>query len=143
MNVTQAVLGWWSFFVHGVSIHIDEVDLSLSLVGTVACEMAYFPAVETGIIGGTRLVRIRGSSLEVLVSSSASSSISLSPPVCIGSAEIHSYRLVIHARWGIGCVVLWGLSGVVQVVSPVEEGVSLLVILGPHISKRSICLKMA
>jgi hypothetical protein len=129
MNATQAVFGLWSFLVHGVSIHIDEVNLSLPFVGAVMCEVVYFSAVETGIIGGTRLIGIHGSSLEVLISSSAPSLVSSSAPVRVGSAKVHGYWLVIHARWGVGRVILWGLLGVVWVVSFVEEGVSLLVVL--------------
>jgi hypothetical protein len=129
MNATQAVFGLQIFFVHGISVHIDEVDLSLSFVGAVTCEVAYFSAVETGIIGGIGLVGIRGSFLEVLVSSSASFLVSLSTPIRIGSAKIHGCWLVIHTRWGIGHVILWGLSGVVRVVSSVKERVSLLIVL--------------
>jgi hypothetical protein len=129
MNATQAVLGGWGWFIHGVSIHVDEIDLPLSFVGAVAGEVAYFSAIETGIIGGTRLVGICGSSLEVLVSSSASSLISPSAPVGIGSAEVHCYWLVVHTGWCIGGVILWGLlSSVIGVIAPVEEGVSLLVV---------------
>jgi hypothetical protein len=91
--------------------------------------MANFSAVETGIIGGTRLVGVRSSSLEVLVSSSASSLVASSTPVRVGSAEVHGYWLVVHAGRGVRCIKLWGLPGIVRVVSSVEEWVSLLVVL--------------
>jgi hypothetical protein len=129
MNATQAVFGRRSWFVHGVSIHVDKVDLPLPFVGTVAGEVTYFSTIETSIIGGTRLVGVRGSSLEVLVSSSASSLISSSAPVGVGSAEVHCYWLVVHTRWRIGGVILWGLlSSVVGVIAPVEKGVSSLIV---------------
>ena len=97
------------------------------LVGTVTREMAHFSTVKAGIIGGTGLVDIGGSPLEVLVSSSTSSLVAFPTPVCIGPAEVHCYWLVVHAGWGVGRIVLWGLFGVVGIVSPVEEWVSLLV----------------
>ena len=126
MNATQAVLGLRGSFVHGFPVHVDEVN-SLFLVGAVTCEVTHFPAIEAGVIGGTRLVDVCCSSLEVLVSSPASSLIAPSAPICIGSAEVHRDRLIIHARRGIRRVVLRGLFGVIRVVSPVEEWVSLLV----------------
>ena len=126
MNATQAVLGLWGFFVHGVPVHVDEID-SLLLIGAVTREMANFSTVETGITGGTRLVGVHGSSLEVLVSSSASSLVASSTPVRIGPAEVHGYWLVVHAGWGVRRVILWVLLGIIRVVSPVEEWVSLLV----------------
>ena len=126
MNATQAVLGLRGSFVHGFSIHVDEVD-SWFLVGTVAREVAHFSTVETGIIGGAGLVDIGGSSLEVLVSSSTSSLVAPPPPVCVGPAKVHCYWLIVHAGQGVGCIILWSLFGVIRVVSPVEEWVSLLV----------------
>ena len=100
MNATQAVLGLWGFFVHGVSVHVGEVD-PLFLVRTVMREVADFSTIEAGIIGGTRLVGVRSSSLEVLVSSSASSLVASSTPVRVGPAEVHGYWLVVHAGWGV------------------------------------------
>ena len=126
MNATQAVLGLRGSFVHGFSVHVDKVD-SLFLVGAVACEVTYFTAVEAGVIGGTRLVNVSGSSLEVLVSSLTSSLVAPSTPVCIRLAKVHCYRLVVHAGRGVRCVLLRGLFGVIGVVPPVEEWVSLLV----------------
>jgi hypothetical protein len=132
MNATQAVLGRWGLFVHHISIHINEIDLSLSFVGAVTCEVTNFSTVEAGIIGGTRLVGVCGSSLEVLISFSTSSLVSSSALVGVGSAEIHCYWLIVHARWCIGGVVLRGLlSTVVGIVAPVEKGVLLLVVLLP------------
>ena len=126
MNATQAVLGLRGSFVHGFSIHVDEVN-SLLLVGAVSREMAHFSAVETSIIGGARLIGIGGPSLEVLISSSTSSLVASSVPVCIGLAKVHWYWLIVHTGWGVRCVVLWGLFGVVGVISPVEEWVPLLI----------------
>ena len=126
MNATQAVLGLRGSFVHGFSIHIDEVD-SLLLVRAVAREVTHFSTIETGIIGGMRLVNVCSSFLEVLVSSSASSLVAPSVPVRVGPTKVHCYWLVVHAGWGIQRVVLWGLFGVIRIVSPVEEWVSLLV----------------
>ena len=97
-------------------------------VGAVLCKVAQFPTVKTGIIGGMRLVGIGGSSLEVLVSSPAPPLVSSPVPIRIRPAEVHGYWLVIHARWGVGCVILWTLPGIVQVVSPIEKRVSGLVI---------------
>ena len=129
MNATQVVLLLWGFFIHGVSIHVNEVDLLLFFVGTVTREMTYFSTVEAGIIGGMRLVGIRGSSLEVLVSSSAPFLVSLPTPVRIGLAEIYDHWLVVHARWGVGCVILRVLFGIIWIVSSIEERVPLLVVL--------------
>jgi hypothetical protein len=130
MNATQTVLGWWSLFIHSISIHINELDLSLSFVRTVAGEVAYFFTVEIGIIDGMRLVGVSDLSLEVLVSSSSSSLVLSSSPIGIGSAKVHCNWLVVYTGWCIGDVILWGLlSDIVGVISPVEEGVSLLVAL--------------
>ena len=129
MNATQVVLLLWGFFVHGVSIHVNEVDLLLFFVGTVTHEMTYFSTVEAGIIGGIRLVGICGSFLKVLVSSSAPFLVSSPTPVRIGLAEIYDHWLVVHARWGVGCVILQVLSGIIWIVSSIEERVPLLVVL--------------
>ena len=126
MNATQAVLGLRGSFVHGFSIHVDEVD-SLLLVRAVTREVTQFSTVKTGIIGGTRLIDICSSSLEVLVPSSAPFLIASPAPVCIGPAKVHCYWLIIHAGWGVRRVVLWGLFGIIRVISPIKEWVSLLV----------------
>ena len=99
--------------------------------------MAYFSAIKTVIIGGTRLVGVYGSSLKVLVSSFAPSLVSSLVPICIGLAEIHGHRLVIHARWGVGCVILQILPDVIRIVSSIEEGVSLVVLWSQGVSGSS------
>ena len=128
MNAAQAVLGLRGSFIHSFFIHVDKVD-SLFLVGTVTCEVTHFSTVETGIIGGTRLIGIGGSSLEVLVPSSAPSLVASSMPVCIGPTKVHGHWLVVHARRSVRCVILRGLLGVVGISPSVEERVLLLVSL--------------
>ena len=131
MNATQAILGLQKSFVHGFSVHVNKVD-SLFLVGAIAHEMAYFSTVETGIIGGTRLIDVCCSPLEVLVSSSASPLVAPPAPICIRPAEVHCYWLVVHAGWGVRGVILRGLFRIIRVVSSIEEWVSLLVVLRPQ-----------
>ena len=60
--------------------------------------MAYFSAIEAGIIGGLRLVGIGGSSLEILVFFFFPFLVFLSVPIGIQLTKVHSHWLIVHAR---------------------------------------------